>query len=59
MFTGIDKLLAGVIGPFVAKLLLWVTTTLGMAPLGSEAQMGVTALVVGALVFFIPNKAKT
>jgi hypothetical protein len=59
MFTSVDKLIAGFLGPIVTKGVLWVTTTLGMAAVSPEVNLGITAIITGALVYFIPNKLKS
>ena len=59
MFTSVDKLIAGFLGPLVTKGILALTTLLGMAAVSTEVSLGVTAIITGALVFFIPNKLKS
>jgi len=56
MFTGLDKAIAGLLGPLIGTGLLWLSNKLGVPAFGPEVVLGITGLITGVLVYFIPNK---
>jgi len=58
MFTGVDKMIVAFLSPVVVKGVQWVAETLSISGLDSNAVgMGLTMIVAGAAVYFIPNKS--